>query len=119
MKIEDNILARVGGRVTYINDKQTLFKIETNLPGNKFPERTTVWGAAEKVSVGDRVLVQGILTARKGSYMKQDMEILTVEVSLNKPEILELEAGVAPAADEPWGSSPVSAGGFPDDDTPF
>lgn len=118
MKIEDNIIARVSGTVTYKNDKETLFKIESNLPGGKYPERTTVWGAAEKVNVGDRVLVQGILTARKGSYMKQDMEILTVEVSLNKPEIIEIEAGVAPAADEPWASIPVSDGGFPNE-VPF
>lgn len=108
MAIEDNIQARIGGTVTYINEKQTLFKIETNLPGGKYPERTTVWGAAEKVSVGDRVLVQGIMTSRKGSYMKQDVEILTVEVSLNKPEIIEIEAGSPAPADDPWSSTAAS-----------
>jgi hypothetical protein len=123
MAIEDGILARIGGTVTYKNDKQTLFKIETNLPGGKYPERTTVWGLAEQVTVGDRVLVQGILTARKGSYVKQDVEVLTVEVSLNKPTIVEHEpatvSGSNAAEESAWASASAPAGAFPADDSPF
>jgi hypothetical protein len=117
MAIEDNVQARVGGTVTYKNDKGTLFKVESLIPGNKYPERITVWGDTGKVTVGDRVLVSGVITARKGSYTNRDGELIdTVEVSLNRPTILEHEAGAgAPAADT-WGAvAQVPA----DDDTPF
>jgi hypothetical protein len=117
MAIEDNTQARIGGTVTYKNDKGTLFKMESLLPGNQYPERTTVWGLAERVNVGDRVLVSGVITSRKGKYMKQDVEILTVEVSLNKPEIIEIESAGAPAEPDSWGA--VAPAGVPDDDRPF
>jgi hypothetical protein len=91
MAIEDNTQARIGGTVTYKNDKGTLFKMESLLPG--------------------------VITSRKGKYMKQDVEILTVEVSLNKPEILEIESAGAPAEPDSWGA--VAPAGVPDDDRPF
>ena len=94
------------------------FNLEVGREGSQYPDRVTVWGAADGLNVGDRVKVQGWLSWRR--EVKDDKTYFNV--SLNKPEVTDHEPA-APAAewaeeppqDEPWADVPVAEydGGVP------
>lgn len=108
--IKDGIYAYVGGTVARIFDTKNgpAFNLEIQREGSQYPDRVTVWGAADGLNVGDRVKVQGWLSWRR--EVKDDGKTY-FNVSLNKPEVTDHEpAGFAPEPEppqeEPWADVP-------------
>jgi hypothetical protein len=112
MTITDGIYGYVSGTVGRMFDTKngTAFVIEVKREGSDFPDRVTVWGAADQVRTGDRAAVKGWISWRR--EVKDDKTYFNV--SVNKPELTEHE----PASSEPaagWSEPPQ---GF-NDSVPF
>jgi hypothetical protein len=119
--IKEGIYAYVGGTVARIFDTKNgpAFNLEIQREGSQYPDRVTVWGAADGLNVGDRVKVQGWLSWRR--EVKDDKTYFNV--SLNKPEVTDHEAAQPveqqwaeePPAPEPWDTvqPPEYDGGVP------
>ena len=101
--IKDGIYAYVGGTVARLFDTKNgpAFNLEVAREGSQYPDRVTVWGAADGLNVGDRVKVHGWLSWRR--EVKDDGKTY-FNVSLNKPEVTDHEP--AQPTESQWAEEP-------------
>jgi hypothetical protein len=101
--IKDGIFGYVSGTVGRMFDTKngSAFVLEVAREGSQYPDKITVWGAADLVRPGDRAAVKGWISWRR--EVKDDKTYFNV--SVNKPELTEHE----PASSEPaagWSEPP-------------
>lgn len=120
--IKEGIYAYVGGTVSRLFETKNgpAFNLEIQREGSQYPDRVTVWGAADGLNIGDRVKVHGWLSWRR--EVKDDGKTY-FNVSLNKPEVTDHEPATPaetqwadePPQEEAWADAPVPEydGGVP------
>lgn len=107
MAVKDEAFAQVGGTVgrVFTFKGGTGVVIETLREGSQYPDRVTAWGVQADVHEGDRLTVKGWLSWKPTTYEKRDGSTgHGVEVSLNKPTVVEHEPASTGGGDV-WATS--------------
>lgn len=114
MAVKDGVYAQIGGTVDrlfqYNGGTGAVVKVQRE--GSQYPDRVTVWGIEFEARQGDQVAVKGWLSWKPSTYEKRDGSTgYGVEVSLNRPVLVELEPG-QPAAEatDVWAATTPGSG---------
>lgn len=114
-KIQDGVYAYIGGTVFEARHGQTgmFLLVDVERKNAQYPDRVTLWGITEGMfGKGDRIKAKGWLSWQK---READDGKVYLNVSMNKPEIVEHEKALqaAQAAADILGATPI------DDSAPF
>ena len=123
-KIQDGVYAYIGGTVVEARHGKTgmYLWVDVQRDGAKYPDRITVWGLTGNISFnkGDRIKAKGWLSWQRNESAEGKIYL---NVSMNKPEIVEHETSYALAQQERVTAEQVAAdilGATPiDDSAPF
>lgn len=122
-KIQDGVYAYIGGTVAEARHGKTgmYLLVDVHREGAKYPDRVTIWGITGNVSFnkGHRIKAKGWLSWQRRETPEGKVYL---NVSMNKPEIVEHETSYA-LAQERVTAEQVAAdilGATPlDDEAPF